>query len=66
MCQIDENKSIMVKLVEMDEKVTISEQMELNVGPVILINKFTVNFVDRFLALRRLIVDYSFIYLVDF
>ena len=37
--------------------------MEVNVGPVILINKFTVNFLDRFLALRRLIVDYLFIYL---
>ena len=30
----------MVKLVEMDERVTLSEQAELNVGPVILINKF--------------------------
>jgi hypothetical protein len=35
-------KSI-VKLVEMDEKITLSEQMEEeNVGPVILINKFNV------------------------
>ncbi len=42
MYQIDENKSIMVKLVEMDETVTLFEQMEQNTGPVILINKFNV------------------------
>ena len=42
----------MIKLVEMDEKVTISEQMEeKNVGPVIVISKFNVNpeEVDQFL-----------------
>ena len=33
----------MAKLVEMDERVAILEQMEENVGPVILINKFSVN-----------------------
>ena len=33
----------MAKLVEMDERVAIFEQMEENVGPVILINKFSVN-----------------------
>jgi heme-degrading monooxygenase HmoA len=33
----------MIKLVEMDEKVTFSKQMEeKNVGPVIVINKFNV------------------------
>jgi hypothetical protein len=32
----------MAKLVEMDERVGIFEQMEENVGPVILINKFSV------------------------
>jgi heme-degrading monooxygenase HmoA len=32
----------MLKLVEMDERVTLAEQMGLNIGPVILINKFTV------------------------
>jgi heme-degrading monooxygenase HmoA len=32
----------MVKLVEMDEKVTLQDQMQQEVGPVILINKFTV------------------------
>jgi hypothetical protein len=33
----------MVKIVEMDEKITLSKQIEeKNDGPVILINKFTV------------------------
>jgi heme-degrading monooxygenase HmoA len=33
----------MIKIVEMDEKVTLSDQMEeKNVGPLILINKFNV------------------------
>jgi Antibiotic biosynthesis monooxygenase len=41
----------MSKFVEMDEKVTLSAQMEENIGPVILINKFNVNpeDVDQFL-----------------
>jgi quinol monooxygenase YgiN len=42
----------MIKIVEMDEKVTLSGQMEeKNVGAVILINKFTMNpeDVDQFL-----------------
>jgi heme-degrading monooxygenase HmoA len=30
----------MIKFIEMDEKVTLSAQMEENAGPVILINKF--------------------------
>ena len=33
----------MAKLVEMDERVSIFTQMEENVGPVILINKFSVD-----------------------
>jgi hypothetical protein len=33
---------IMIKFIEMDEKVTLSAQMEENAGPVILINKFNV------------------------
>ena len=33
----------MAKIVEMDERVAISAQWEENVGPVILINKFSVN-----------------------
>jgi heme-degrading monooxygenase HmoA len=32
-----------VKIIEMDEKVGFSTQMEVDVGPVILINKFNVN-----------------------
>jgi heme-degrading monooxygenase HmoA len=43
---------VMVKLVEMDEKVTLSDQMEeKNVGSVILINKFNMmpEEVDEFL-----------------
>jgi heme-degrading monooxygenase HmoA len=43
---------VMVKLVEMDEKVTLSDQMEeKNVGSVILINKFNMKpeEVDEFL-----------------
>lgn len=41
----------MIKLVEMDEKVTVFEQMESNVDSVILINKFNVkpDEVNRFL-----------------
>ncbi|MGE5662101.1 MAG: hypothetical protein ACM3X1_07630 [Ignavibacteriales bacterium] len=33
----------MAKLIEMDERVGIFEQMEDDVGPVILINKFSVD-----------------------
>jgi heme-degrading monooxygenase HmoA len=32
----------MLKFVEMDERVTFAEQMGQNIGPVVLINKFTV------------------------
>ena len=32
----------MIRFTEMDENVTLSDQMEENVGPVILINKFNV------------------------
>jgi hypothetical protein len=41
----------MARFVEMDEKVTLSEQLEENVSPVILINKFNVKpeEVDQFL-----------------
>jgi quinol monooxygenase YgiN len=39
--RFDDERKVMVKLVEMDEKITLSDQMEeKNVGPVILINKF--------------------------
>jgi hypothetical protein len=33
----------MIKFIEMDEKVTLSAQMEENTSPVILINKFKVD-----------------------
>jgi quinol monooxygenase YgiN len=33
----------MAKLIEMDERVTIFAQMEENVGPVILINEFSID-----------------------
>jgi heme-degrading monooxygenase HmoA len=41
----------MVKIVEMDEIVTLKSQLEEDVGPVILLNKFTVQpeDVDQFL-----------------
>jgi quinol monooxygenase YgiN len=41
----------MVKLVEFDERVKLAQQMDEDVGPVILINKFNVNpeEVDQFL-----------------
>ena len=41
----------MVKVVEMDERVPLSKQLEKDVGPVILINTFTMNSddVDQFL-----------------
>ena len=41
----------MVKIVDMDESVTIKAQLEEDVGTVILLNKFTVNpeDIDQFL-----------------
>ena len=36
----------MPKVVEMDERVSIFSQMEEDVGPVILINKFSVDLKD--------------------
>ena len=42
----------MPKLIEMDDTVALSRQMQASVGPVVLINKFSVAAadVDRFLA----------------
>jgi heme-degrading monooxygenase HmoA len=34
--------SLSIKLIEMDERVTLQQQMAQQVGPVILINRFTV------------------------
>ena len=41
----------MVKVIEMDEKVTLNTQLQVDVGAVILINEFTMNSedVDQFL-----------------
>ena len=36
----------MIKFIEMDENITLSDQMEENGGPVILINKFNVKSED--------------------
>jgi quinol monooxygenase YgiN len=50
----------MAKFVEMDEKVTLSAQMEENIGPVILINKFNVNpeDIDQFLKAWTVDAEY--------
>jgi quinol monooxygenase YgiN len=42
---------VMVKIVEMDENVTLKSQLEENVGPVVVLNKFTMKSedVDQFL-----------------
>ena len=44
----------MAKFIDMGEKIAISKQMEEDIGPVILINKFNVNQedVDRFLTVK--------------
>jgi hypothetical protein len=44
----------MAKFIEMDEKIAISKQMEEDIGPVILINKFNVSpeDADRFLTVK--------------
>jgi heme-degrading monooxygenase HmoA len=49
--ELDRSERYMIKIVEMDEKVTISAQIEANVGPVILINRFNVKpkNIDQFL-----------------
>jgi hypothetical protein len=47
----------MLKFVEMDERVTLAEQMGLNITPVILINKFTVAEEDADQLLRAWAAD---------
>ena len=47
----------MARFVEMDELVTISKQMEEDIGPVIFINKFNVNPVDVDEFLKRWAAD---------
>jgi heme-degrading monooxygenase HmoA len=50
----------MIKFVEMDEKITLSEQAEQNAGPVILINKFNVKPEDVEQFLKAWATDASF------
>ena len=50
----------MVSLVEMDERITLLEQAEQNVGPVILINKFNVKPEEADLLLNAWAADASF------
>jgi heme-degrading monooxygenase HmoA len=50
----------MIKLVEMDEKITLSEQAEQNGGPVILINKFNVKPEEAEQFLKAWATDASF------
>jgi heme-degrading monooxygenase HmoA len=50
----------MIKLVEMDEKVTLSEQIERKTGPVILINKFNVKPEDTAQLLKAWRADASY------
>jgi quinol monooxygenase YgiN len=47
----------MVKFVEMDEQVTLSEQMEENTGPIIFMNKFNVSSKDVDEFLKRWAAD---------
>ena len=47
----------MVKFVEMDEQVTLSEQMEENTGPIIFMNKFNVSSEDVDEFLKRWAAD---------
>jgi heme-degrading monooxygenase HmoA len=48
----NKDTSLMIKLIEMDETVTLQQQLGQEIGPVILINKFTVKpeEVDQLLA----------------
>ena len=50
----------MVKIVEMDENITLKAQLEEDVGSVILLNKFTVKpeDVDQFLKIFSLQLKY--------
>jgi len=48
----NEDASLLIKLIEMDEMVTLQQQLDQEIGPVILINKFNVKpeEVDQLLA----------------
>ena len=45
----------MIKFIEMDENITLPDQMEENVGPVILINKFNVKseVIDQLVCVQK-------------
>jgi heme-degrading monooxygenase HmoA len=47
----------MLKFVEMDERVTLAEQMGQDIGPVILVNQFTVGEEDADQLLRAWAAD---------
>jgi heme-degrading monooxygenase HmoA len=49
-----------IKIIEMDEKIKFSTQVEANVGPVILINKFNVNSAEADQFLRTWAHDAAF------
>ena len=55
--EIDSSEKSMINLVEMDEKITLSDQMEENVSNVILINKLTVKPEDVDQLLRAWAAD---------
>jgi hypothetical protein len=58
--EINSSEKSMIKLVEMDEKVTLSDQMEENVNNVILINKLTVKPEDVDQLLRGWAADAAY------
>ena len=47
----------MVKIVEMDERITLEKQLEENIGPVILINKFNLDPKDLSQFLKAWVSD---------
>jgi hypothetical protein len=58
--EINSSEKSMIKLVEMNEKVTLSDQMEENVNNVILINKLTVKPEDVDQLLRGWAADAAY------
>jgi heme-degrading monooxygenase HmoA len=58
--EINSSEISMINLIEMDEKVTLSDQMEENVSNVILINKLTVKPEDVDQLLRAWAADAAY------
>ena len=56
----DKDNSLMIKLTEMDETVTLQQQLGQEVGPVILINMFTVKPEDAEQLLAAWAADAAF------